>query len=161
MYWAHQEYQRALSLLWTWPWTRCNVQTIVDQAINQIPVNWMILLYFAIPEYCGAMVMGRHLLDSWGLLIVRGVYYKQCVESRLIWDKSRAFICIWKGTSPRSCISFEVSVSFFKHINDDLLYLDQCRNFKSSWPFQTVVRLDDKLKVTDVLEEYKSRVEEG
>ena len=29
----------------------------------------MILLYFAIPEYCGAMVMGRHLLDSWGLLI--------------------------------------------------------------------------------------------
>ena len=161
MYWAHQEYQRVLSLLWTWHWTRCNVQTIVNQAINQIPVNWMILLYFAIPEYCGAMVMGRHLLDSWGLLIVRGVYYKQCVESRLIWDKSRAFICIWKGASPRSCISFEVRVSFFKHINDDLLYLDQCRNFKSSWPFQTVVRLDDKLKVTDVLEEYKSRVEEG
>ena len=43
----------------------------------------MVLLYFAIPEYCGAMVMGRNLLDSWGLLIVRGVYYKQCVEGRL------------------------------------------------------------------------------
>ena len=60
-----------------------------------------------------------------------------------------------------SCISFEVSVSFFKHINDDLLCLDQCTNFKSSWPFQTMLRLDDKLRVTDVLEKYKSRVEEG
>ena len=38
---------------------------------------------FAIPEYCGVMVMGRHLLDR-GRLIVRGVYYKQCLESRLI-----------------------------------------------------------------------------
>ena len=38
---------------------------------------------FAIPEYCGVMVMGRHLLDR-ERLIVRGVYYKQCVESRLI-----------------------------------------------------------------------------
>ena len=43
----------------------------------------MILLYFAIPEYCGVMVMKRHFLDR-GSLIVRGVYYKQCVESRLI-----------------------------------------------------------------------------
>ena len=106
------------------------------------------------------MVMGRHLLDK-GRLIVRGVYYKQCVESRLIWDKGQAFICIWKGASTRSCMSFDVSVSLVKHINDDLLYLDQCTNFKSSWPFQTVVRLDDKLRVSDILEEYKSRVEEG
>ena len=160
MYWAHQEYQRALSLLWTWCWTRCNVQTIVNQAINQIPVNWMILLYYAVPEYCGVMVIEKHLLGR-GRLIVRGVYYKQCVESRLIWDKSRAFICIWKGASTRSCISFDVSASIVKHINDDLLYFDQCTNFKSSWPFRTVLRLGDKLRVTDILEEYKSRVEEG
>ena len=53
------------------------------KAIKEIPMNWMILLYFAIPEYCGVMVMGRHLLDR-GRLIVIGVYYKQCVESRLI-----------------------------------------------------------------------------
>ena len=32
----------------------------------------MILLYFAIPEYSGVMVMGRHLLDK-GRLIVRGI----------------------------------------------------------------------------------------
>ena len=160
MYWAHQEYKRALSLLWTWRWTRCNVQTIVNQAINQIPVNWIILLYFAIPEYCGVLVMRRHLLDR-GHLIVRGVYYKQCVESRLIWDKSRAFICFWKGASIGSYISFVVSVSFVKYIDDDLLYLDQCTNFKSLRPFQTVLRLDDKLRVTDILEEYKSRVEKG
>ena len=44
----------------------------------------MILLYFAFPEHCGVMVRGRHLLDSWGRLIVRGVYNKQRVESRLI-----------------------------------------------------------------------------
>ena len=43
----------------------------------------MILLYFAIPEYCGVMVIGRHLLDR-GRLIVRDVCYQQCVESRLI-----------------------------------------------------------------------------
>ena len=43
----------------------------------------MILLYFAIPEYCGVMVIEGHLLDR-GRLIERGVYYKQCVESRLI-----------------------------------------------------------------------------
>ena len=54
------------------------------KAINEIPVNWMILLYFAIPEYCGVMVMEGHLLDSWVRLIERGVYYKQCMESRLI-----------------------------------------------------------------------------
>ena len=158
MYWAHQEYQRALSFLWTWRWRRCNVQTIVNQAINQIPVNWMILLYFAIPENCEVMVMRRHFLDR-RRLIVRGVYYKHCVESRLIWDKSRAFICIWKGASTRSCTSFDVSFSIVKHINDD--YFDQCTNFKSSWPFRTVLRLDDKLRVTDILEECKSRVEEG
>ena len=115
---------------------------------------------FAIPEYCGVMVMGRHLLDR-ERLIVRGVYYKQCVESRLIWDKSPAFIWIWKGASTRSCISFDVSVSLVKHTNDDLLYFDQWTNVKSSGPFRTVLRLDDKLRVTDILEECKSRVEEG
>ena len=45
--------------------------------------------------------------------------------------------------------------------SDDLLYFDQCTNFKSSWPFRTVLRFDDKLRVTDILEEYKSKVEEG
>ena len=30
-----------------------------------------------------------------------------------------------------------------------------------AWPFRTVLRLDDKLRVTDILEESKSRVEEG
>ena len=59
----------------------------------------------------------------------------------------------------RSCISFDVSFSIVKHINDD--YFDQCTNFKSSWPFRTVLRLGDKLRVTDILEECKSRVEEG
>ena len=54
-----------------------------------------------------------------------------------------------------------VSPLIVKHINDDLLYFDQCINFKSSWPFRTVLRLDGKLRVTDILEEYKSRVEEG
>ena len=67
----------------------------------------------------------------------------------------------WKGASTRSCISFDVSVSIVKHINDDLLYFDQCTNFMSSWPFRTVLRLDDKLRVTDILKEYKSRVEDG
>ena len=54
-----------------------------------------------------------------------------------------------------------VSPLIVKHINDDLLYFDQCTNFKSSRPFRTVLRLDGKLRVTDILEEYKSRVEEG
>ena len=46
-----------------------------------------------------------------------------------------------------------------EHITDE--YFDQCSNFKSSWPFRTVLRLGDKLRVTDILEECKSRVEEG
>ena len=161
MYWAHQEYQRALSLLWTWRWTRCNEKNIVNWS-NKPNTGEFVndFVYFAIPEYCGVMVMERHLLDR-GCLIVRGVYYKQFVESSLIYDESRAFICIWKGASTRSCISFDVSASIVKHINDDLLYFDQCTNFKSSWPFRTVLRLDDKLTVTDILKECKSRVEEG
>ena len=52
-------------------------------------------------------------------------------------------------------------VSIVKLINDDLLCFDQCTNFQSSWPFRTVLRLDDKLRVTDILEECNSRVEEG
>ena len=36
----------SLSSLSTWHWTRCNTQTLVNEATNQ--VNWMISLFFAI-----------------------------------------------------------------------------------------------------------------
>ena len=76
--------------------------------------------------------------------------------SRVLWSNGKGKAFVRQGA-----FNSDVSVSIVKHINDDLLYFDQCTNFKSSWPFRTVLRLDDKLRVTDILEECKSRVEEG